>query len=75
VFNRILMESTRDAVDVRHLGLQAGSRKDRSCTDQIATLRIIAKQSLEWNSSLYINFVVFRKAFDSLRYDTMWQLL
>ena len=28
---------------------EAGFRKRRSCTDQIATLRIIVKQSLEWN--------------------------
>ena len=26
-------------------------------TDQIATLPIIAEQSIEWNSSLYVNFV------------------
>ena len=30
---------------------QAGFRKDRSCTNQIATLRIIVEQSMEWDSS------------------------
>ncbi|VDP73594.1 unnamed protein product, partial [Schistosoma curassoni] len=30
---------------------------DHSCTDRIATLRIIVEQSTEWNSSLYINFI------------------
>jgi hypothetical protein len=30
---------------------QAGFRKDRSCTDQRAALRIIIEQSLEWNTS------------------------
>ena len=44
---------------------QAGFRQDRSCTDQIATLRIIVEQSIEWNSSLYVNFVDYEKAFDS----------
>jgi hypothetical protein len=47
------------------------NRQDKSCIDQIATLRIFVKQSLEWNSSLYINFVDFHKAFDSLHCDTM----
>ena len=75
VFNRILLERMRDAVDVRLRDHQAGFRRDRSCTDQIATLRIIVEQSLEWNSSLYINFVDFLKAFDSLHRDTLWQLL
>ena len=66
VFNWILLERMRDAVDVRLRDHQAGFRQDRSCTDQIATLRIIVEQSLEWNSSLYVNFVDFLKAFDSL---------
>ena len=32
--------------------------------DQIAAPRIIVEQSLEWKSSLYINFIDFEKAFD-----------
>jgi hypothetical protein len=75
VFNRVLLERMRNGVDVRLRDHQAGFRQDRSCIDQIAKLRIIVEQSLEWNSSLYINFVDFRKAFDSLHRDTMWQLL
>jgi hypothetical protein len=71
VFNRILLERMRDAVDVRLRDHQAGFRQDRSCTDQIATLRIIVKQSLEWNSSLYVNFVDLHKAFDSLHRETI----
>ena len=70
VFNRILLERMRDAVDVRLRDNQAGFRRNRSCTDQIATLRIIVEQLLEWNSSQYINFVDFLKAFDSLHCST-----
>ena len=33
------------------------------------------EQSLEWNSSLYVNFVDYRKAFDSIHRDTLWHLL
>ncbi|VDP18734.1 unnamed protein product [Schistosoma margrebowiei] len=53
----------------------AGFRKDRSCTDQIATLRIIVEQSIEWNSSLYINFIDYEKAIDSVDRTTLWKLL
>jgi hypothetical protein len=75
-FNRILLERMRDAVDVGSETIGwASIRQDRSCTDQIATLRIIVEQSMKWNFSLYINFVDFSKAFDSLPRDTMWQLL
>ncbi|VDP49102.1 unnamed protein product [Schistosoma margrebowiei] len=47
----------------------------RSCTDQIATLRIIVGQSIEWNSSLYINSIDYEKAFDSVDRTTLWKLL
>jgi len=54
---------------------QAGFRKDRSCTDQIATLRIIVEQPLEYSSSLYINFIDYEKAFDSVDRAKLWKLL
>ena len=54
---------------------QAGFLQDRGCIDQIATLRIIVEQSMEFDSSLYINFVDYEKAFDSLDRDTLWKLL
>ena len=54
---------------------QAGFRRDRSCTDQIATLRIIVEQSIEWNSSMYVNFVGYEKAFDSLDRESLWELM
>ena len=60
------------AVDDQLPDQQAGFRKGRSCTDQIATLRIIVEQSLEWNSSLYIHFIDYEKAVyiasEALRY-------
>ncbi|VDP41174.1 unnamed protein product [Schistosoma margrebowiei] len=46
-----------------------------SCTDQIVTLRIIVEQSIGWNSSLYINFIVCEKGFDSVDRRTLWKLL
>ena len=75
VFNRVLLNRMRDAIDTHLRDQQAGFRKDRSCTDQIATLRIILEQSLEWNSPLYINFIDYEKAFDSVDRPTLWKLL
>ena len=75
VFNRVLLNRMKDEVDTKFRDNQAGFRKDRSCVDQIATLRIIIEQSCEWNSPLYINFVDFKKAFDSVDRDTLWKLL
>nr|KAG5701806.1 hypothetical protein BaRGS_000796 [Batillaria attramentaria] len=50
VLNRILLERMREAVDPMLRDQQAGFRRNRSCADQIASLRIIVEQSLEWNS-------------------------
>ncbi|VDP50890.1 unnamed protein product, partial [Schistosoma curassoni] len=43
VFSRVLLNRMKDAVDSHLRDQQAGFRKDRSCTDQIATLRIIVE--------------------------------
>ena len=75
IFSRILLNRMKEAVDAQLRDQQAGFRKNRSCTDQIATLRIILEQSQEWNSSLYINFLDFEKAFDSVDRGSLWKLL
>ncbi|VDP36416.1 unnamed protein product [Schistosoma curassoni] len=65
----------KDSVDAQLSDQQAGFRKDRSCTDQIATLRVIVEQSIGWNSSLYINFIDYEEAFDSVDRATLRKLL
>ena len=75
VLNRILLERMKASVDQHLRDHQAGFRKDRSCPDQVATLRIILEQSLEWKSSLYINFIDFEKAFDSIDRDSLWKIM
>ena len=75
VLNRILLVRMRTAVDILLRDQQEGFRKDRLCIDQICTLRVIIEQSLEWNSSLYVNFVDYEKAFDSVDRETLWKLL
>jgi hypothetical protein len=65
----------KDVVDTQFRDQQAGFRKHRSYVDQIAILRIILEQSLEGNSPLFINFVDYENAFDSLDMETLWKLL
>ena len=52
-----------------------GFRKGRECTDQIFTLRKIPEQCTEWNRQLYVNFIDYEKAFDSIHRDSLWQIL
>ena len=75
VMTRIILERLKEAIDKKLRPQQAGFRKDRSCTDQIAALRIIIEQTLEWNTTLYLNFIDFQKAFDSVDREIIWKLL
>ena len=75
VFNRILLERIKEATDKQLRDNQAGFRKYRSCTDQVATLRLIVEQSLEWNSPLLVNFIDYEKAFDSIDRQTLWKIM
>ncbi|CAH8499412.1 unnamed protein product [Schistosoma guineensis] len=65
-FTTVLLNRMTDSVDAQLRGRQAGFRKDRSSTDQIATLQIIVGQSVQCNSSLYINFIDYEKSFDTM---------
>ena len=47
VLNRVLLEKMKEVVDPKLRDQQAGFRRNRSCADQIASLRIIVEQSVE----------------------------
>ena len=38
-------------------------------------LRNIIEQSVEWNASLYICFIDYEKAFDSVHRETLWRIM
>ena len=54
---------------------QAGSGRERGCTDQIFALRNITEQCTEWQRQLHINIVEFEKAFDRIHTDSLWRIL
>ena len=62
----------RDTVD-RILGEeQAGFRPKRGTIEQLFVLGNILGQLFEWNSNIYMIFVDFQKAFDSIHRETLW---
>ena len=75
ILTRVILDRMKEAIDLKLRDEQAGFRKERSCIDQIATLRIIVEQTIEWQAPLYICFVDFEKAFDSVDRQTIWNLL
>ena len=70
---QIILERLKAEVDDRLRDEQAGFRKERSCTDHKATLRIIVEQSLEWNSPVFVTIVDYEKA--SINRIVLWKLL
>ncbi|GFR71463.1 endonuclease-reverse transcriptase [Elysia marginata] len=70
IFCRVIFYRIKSSVDKALREEQAGLREGRSSIDQIFILRTIIEQSIEWNSSTYINFIDFKKAFDSVHHKT-----
>ena len=56
----------KKGVDERLCQEQAGFRQGRGTMEQICTLRNILEHCMEWQAPIYVNFVDFRKAFDSV---------
>ena len=51
---------------------QCGFRRNRSCVDQIYSLRNIIHQCIEYNLPLKANFIDFKSAFDCISRDFIW---
>ena len=75
VLTRIILERMKKSIDQKFRDEQAGFRKERSCTDQIATLRGIVEQTMELQTPLYVCFIDFEKAFDSVDRQAIWDIL
>jgi len=63
VMRKVLIRRISDGVDVKLRKEQAGFRPARGTVERIFILRNIVEQAVEWNSSLYVCFVDYEKAF------------
>ena len=75
VLSRILINRIQTGVDSTLRKEQAGFRRGRGTVDQIFILRNILEQANEWNATLYIHFVDFEKAFDSVHRVSLWTIM
>ena len=75
VFCKVLLSRIDEEIDEILREEQAGFRKFRGCADQIFALRNIIEQATEYQKPLFINFVDFKKAFDSICRDAIWNIL
>ena len=75
VLNTVILNRLKVDVDKQLREEQGGFRNNRSCTEQILTLRNIMEQCAEHQKSLHINFIDFKKAFDSIHRPSMWHII
>ena len=75
VIGRVIITRIRDGVGYQLRPKQARYRKWRSTTEQTFVLHNIIEQIIEWNPCLYLCFVDFEKALDSIHRETLWHLL
>ena len=75
IFTSILMDRLRSRTEEILSEEQAGFRASRSTIDQIFTLRQLAEKYTEFSKSLYICYVDFKKAFDSIWREGLWKVM
>jgi len=72
IFSKIILQRIKNSLEMGLRKEQAGFRHNRSCIDQISTLRVIIEPSVEFQSPLYMLFVDYQRAFDSLSRAWIW---
>ena len=73
LYQIIILQRLNERLEQLLRDIQCGFRKNRSCVDQIYTLRTIIHSCLEYHIPLYINFVDFKAAFDSVNREYIWK--
>ena len=74
LLNIILLNRLKDSIDLKLREQQAGFRSNRSCFEQIFTLRNIIDQCTEFQKLTLLNFVDFKKAFDRIHREWLWKI-
>ena len=55
--------------------VQAGFRKGRGTTDQMANIRWIIEKAREFQKNIYFCFTDYAKAFDYMDHNKLWKIL
>lgn len=75
VFAKIILDRISGKLDENQPVEQAGFRKNFSTIDHIHTLKQLIEKYNEYKKTIYIAFIDYAKAFDSLRHEVVWQSL
>ena len=55
--------------------IQAGFRKSRGTTDQIANIHWIIEKAREFQKNIYFCFIDYTQAFDCVDHSKLWKIL
>ena len=72
---RILLHRVQRTAEEQFAEVQMGFRKKVGTIDQIFNIRIIMEKAREYNVPLYMAFIDYKKAFDSVRHTDLWAVL
>jgi hypothetical protein len=72
---RVLLGRMQQTADEELSDVQMGFRKGVGTRDQIFNLRIIIEKAREHQTPLYIAFIDYKKAFDSVKHGKLWTML
>jgi len=75
IFTSILMDRIKKKTEEILSEEQAGFRASRSTIDQIFTLRQLSEKYTDFSKDLFVCYVDFRKAFDSIWRKGLWTVL
>ena len=72
---KILQARLQQYVNQELPDVQAGSRKGRRTTDQIANIVWIIEKAREFQKNIYFSFIDYAKAFDCVDQNKLWKTL
>lgn len=75
LFSSIILKRISDDIDRQQPKEQAGFRSGFSTMDHIQTLEQIIEKYREYNRPLYVAFIDYTKAFDSISHCSIWTAL
>ena len=75
VLGKIILKRLQPILDAILPESQCGFRSSRSTIDMVFTLRQLQEKAIEQNRHLYMVFIDFTKAFDTVNRECLWSLL
>ena len=71
---KILQARPQQYMNHELLDVQAGFRKGRGTSDQIANIHWIIKKSREFLKNIYFSFIDYANAFDCVDHNRLWKI-